>query len=288
MKKAFLLFSSFLFIFLFSYSPNIAYAENEDKNSISLVRITLGQTNAFAYLFPVNTAEFEQMEIGSIEIEGFKYFLKSRISLLKDSYKTRADGIDGANVSDVKYYTEFDAVGFEITFDSMNAYNQFFDSGSDDSVNEGENESGNKKVQNGLFVSKTIYETSFPFGGSTVNIFNTLYDVTISSWADTFNVDVQKEDYINQIFDATSYVYEIISPRKTIYSDEMSESNGMYYNVFKKSQTEILENGKITFWTVKINYGWWYFFALLITICVTFILLLLDAKKRKKNLKNEN
>ena len=68
----------------------------------------------------------------------------------------------------------------------------------------------------------------------------------------------------------------------------MVESNGMYYNVFKKSQTEISENGKITFWTVKINYGWWYFFALLITICVTFILLLLDAKKRKKNLKNEN
>lgn len=278
MKKAFLFIFS-LFLLLSFQGNNVAIAES-NNNSIRLLRISSGQINSFAYLFPINTREFENVEIGSMEIEGFKFFLKSRIDLLQESYKSKAENIEGAEISEVKYYTNYDAIGFEITFQNLTAYNQFFNS--EDNT---QGDSDTKKEQSGFFVVKTFYEVTFPFSESVVETFDLLYNVTLSSWADTFSIDVQKEDYLKQVFENTTYIYQIISSSKQIYSENMTQNGELYYNTFEKTKEDIAENGKIIFWTQSINRGWWYFFALIFTIVGTiFALFYVKIKNKNKSL----
>ena len=278
MKKAFLFLTIFVLLFCFP-SVSTAIAETSN-NSIRLLRTTSGQYNSFVYFFPINSTEFGNVEVGDIEIEGFKYFLKSRIDILSESYKTKAEGVEGVNVSDVKYYSEYDAIGFEISFESLSAYNQFFESDSEDSGDD------TKKEQSGFFVTKTFYEVNFPFQANTVETFSLLYSVTLSSWAETFSIDVQKSDYLRQVFENMIYVYEIASTQKGIYSDNMYQSGGVYYNVFEKTKAEISDNAKITFWTQSINKGWWYFFALVLTLIATISALIWIKIKNKKKISN--
>lgn len=278
MKKAFLFLTIFVLLFCFP-SVSTALAET-NNNSIRLLRITSGQYNSFVYLFPINSLEFENVEVGDIEIEGFKYFLKSRIDILSESYKTKAEGVEGVNVSDVKYYSEYDAIGFELNFENLSAYNKFFESDSEDSGDD------TKKEQSGFFVTKTSYEVNFPFQVNTVETFSLLYSVTLSSWAETFSIDVQKSDYLRQVFENMIYVYEIASTQKGIYSDNMYQSGGIYYNVFEKTKAEISDNAKITFWTQSINKGWWYFFALVLTLIATISALIWIKIKNKKKISN--
>ena len=278
MKKAFLFLTIFVLLFCFP-SVSTAIAETSN-NSIRLLRTTSGQYNSFVYFFPINSTEFGNVEVGDIEIEGFKYFLKSRIDILSESYKTKAEGVEGVNVSDVKYYSEYDAIGFEISFESLSAYNQFFESDSEDSGDD------TKKEQSGFFVTKTFYEVNFPFQANTVETFSLLYSVTLSSWAETFSIDVQKLDYLRQVFENMTYVYEIATTQKGIYSDNMYQSGGIYYNVFEKTKAEISDDAKISFWTQSINKGWWYFFALVLTLIATISALIWIKIKNKKKISN--
>ena len=87
MKKILLLFFAFVFSLSFS-SFDVASAESS-QNSFKLLKITNGTTISFAYLFPVNSYAFENVD--SVSYEGFKYYLKNTASLLSDSYEEKAE-----------------------------------------------------------------------------------------------------------------------------------------------------------------------------------------------------
>lgn len=269
MKKTFLFLLSFLFLFSL-FPQKIANAEGEG-NYIRLLRVINGQTNSFIYLFPINTNEFKSVEIDGTMIEGFKYFLKARVDVLAKGYSDQTDKIDGAEVSEVKYYESFDALGFTLSFENLSSYQEFFGGGSGEKNSE----------KSGLFIVKTVYKTAFPFSSSVAKTFDLMFSVTLSQWAETFAVDVQKLQYLQQVFKNVSYVYEIISTQKGIYSENMTKSGNLHYNIFVKTAKELEEDNQIVFWTKKINYGWWYFTALSSVLIFT-ILTLFIAKHRKK------
>ncbi len=269
MKKFF--FFAIAFLLLFSLPANIVSAES-GNNSVTLLRISSGQVNSFVYLFPINTAEFENVQLSSTEIEGFKYFLKSRVGLIRDNYFEQAEEIDGMTVSEVCYYSSYDAIGFEVTFGNLTAYHEFFGSSSDDGDNQ----------QTGFFVTKTFYEVNFPFQENVVETLSLMYSTTITVWSTVFSIDVQKTDYLSQIFENCTFTYQILSTQKKIYSENMSKVGSFYANTFTLSKTEIAESPQIVFWTVRVNYGWWYLFALVSTVSVVAVLLILEHKKRKK------
>ena len=282
MKKVFSLF--LIFLAFFAFPSATAEAKSEESGKICLIRVFNGQKNSFVYLFPVQSNEFENVGVNKLEVEGFKFYLKSQIATIAKNYQEKIKDIDDASVSMVKFYENYDAVGFEIVFQTLASYQEFFGDKSD-------NENGDEKKEkeeSGLFVKKTTHKTQFPFQKNVVETLNTLYSVTVQAWAETFNIDIQKENYLLDVFSRNSYCYEIVSPYKLIRSENMEEKDGVYYNIFNMTQKEIEENGEIVFWTQEINYGWWYFFALLFTLIFTMIFLLFDKWKRKGKIKEKN
>ena len=272
MKKSLL----FLFAILFCAFPfinsNYAMAENDYKNSIELIKISSSSQNEFAYLFPVNSKKLKEIIDDSILIEGFKFYLKSNVNVLRNSYNEKAKDIEGMAVSDVKYYSDYDAIGFEISFSTLEAYYNFF----------GENSTSNdtNKKSSGLFWKRKEYEINFPFSVKSADAFRKMYSNLIATWGATFEVNEENLEELINIFNETTFTYELISASGQIHSENSFEVNGVHYNIFEKSYEELEKDSTIEFYTISVNAGWWYFFALLFTLLATIIIFLVIKFKK--------
>lgn len=277
MKKAFLLLLICLCpIFLFGCVKEEEVELN--SNSYQLLRLSYGQTNSFYYLFPVNTSSFDDVDIDSTLNVAFKFFLKGNVEVLRDAYANEVEGIENASVSRVQYYTDHDAIGFELKFTTLDAFHEFFGSGSNSSPYKTE----------GVFITKSYYQTSFPFSQASANSFRAITSNALNLFYETFNIDVQKQDYLNQSFANSTFTYSIISNTKTLRSENFFESDGLYFNVFEKTYEEILNGEEVEFYYQEINRGWWYLTALVITVSVVIILLIINARKEKNKKKLAN
>lgn len=270
----FLSLSICLGLFNFSSGLSITAESVDNNNSIELIKISYGQNNTFVYLFPVNSKKLEEIGVDSISLEGFKFYLKGNVSVLKDAYEEKAKEIEDMKVEDVKYYTDYDAVGFEIEFSSLDAYSKFFGSGgSKDDI-------GNIK-NSGLFTTRTDYEIKFPFSLKSAEAFRKMYSNLVTTWAATFEIDDTAKNEIEGVFEDTSFTYELVSTSGQIHSDNTFEKDGLTYNIFEKNYSELQENEYISFYTVKVNKGWWYFFALVATLVITIICFIVIKLKNK-------
>lgn len=262
------------FVTFFSSGGAICSASAiNSQNSIKLLRITNGEVITLSYLFPVNSQCFENVD--SISFEGYKYYLKSTISILSDRYRENGEGVEGVTVTEPKYYTDYDAVGFIIKFDDISAYHDYFNIEDDDSSVE--------PKTTGLFIKKTSYDIAFPFSVTTADSLITLLKNTVIMWGETFNKDIST---IVSIYDHTTFVYQIVSSSKSLRSENLTESGGVYYNTFERTYTE-LENTPITLYSLQINRAMWYLFALVgVVAMVTIIFLwhMLSTKRKNQNI----
>ena len=265
MKKILLLF--FAFVFSLSFS-NLTKAESYE-NSFKLLKITNGNSVSFAYLFPVNSYAFENVD--SISYEGFKYYLKNTVSLLSDSYEEKAEGIEGISVSKPNYYSTYDAVGFIIKFDNITAFNEYF---------EVEDEPITPK-KSGVFIRKSTYNISFPFSKASADSLISLMKNTVVMWGTTFNKDVST---IVSLYDYSTFVYELVSTSKLARSENMSESGGLYYNTFERTYEELAEEKPITIYYLEINRAMWYLTVIVLVIAILIGVLIWHkiSTRRKK------
>ena len=276
MKKIFLFLCAFMVAFVTFFSSGGAICSASainSQNSIKLLRITNGESITLSYLFPVNSQCFEKVD--AISFEGFKYYLKSTISILSDRYRENGEGVEGVTVTEPKYYTDYDAVGFIIKFDDISAYHDYFNIEDDDSSVE--------PKTTGLFIKKTSYDIAFPFSVTTADSLITLLKNTVIMWGETFNKDIST---IVSIYDHTTFVYQIVSSSKSLRSENLTESGGVYYNTFERTYTE-LENTPITLYSLQINRAMWYLFALVgVVAMVTIIFLwhMLSTKRKNQNI----
>ena len=99
MKKVFLLFLLLLLpvsCLGVTSKEQCEAAQNIDTNSTQLVRFSTNDTMTFIFLFPVNSEEFENVELSDVSLEGFKFYLKNYISLLQKEYQAKVEDIDNA------------------------------------------------------------------------------------------------------------------------------------------------------------------------------------------------
>lgn len=265
MRKIFLFLCSIML--LFSFQPQATSAEI-DNNSIRLLRVTNGESISLSYLFPVNSQCFENVD--AISFEGFKYYLKSTVSLLSDGYRERA--VDGVTVTEPVYYADYDAVGFVLKFDSVQAYQTYFEIDADDSA---------EPKTSGVFIKKTTYTLPFPFSTTSADSLINLLKNTVIMWSETFNKDIST---IVSIYDHTTFVYQMISPYKTIRSENLTNSGGVYYNTFTRNYDELEQ--PITIYTIQINRAMWYMLALIVV--VTAVIIIFVWRKLSTKRKNQN
>ena len=271
MKKAFLLFLICLCpFFLFGCVKEKEVEIN--SNSYQLLRLSYGQNNSFYYLFPVNSSAFSDAQIDSTLLVAYRFFLKGSVGVLRDAYSLEVENIENATVSEVQYYSNYDAVGFELKFTTLDAFHEFFGNGS----------SLEPYKTSGLFLSKAYYQTSFPFSKTSADAFRAISTNALNLFYETFNIDVQKQDYLSQTFENSTFTYAIISNSKTLRSENFFENDGLYFNIFEKTYDQILNGEKIEYYLQTVNRGWWYLMALCVTIGVVAVLLI-AAKKREKN-----
>ncbi len=265
MKKILLLF----FAFVFSLSLSNPTKAESYENSFKLLKITNGNSVSFAYLFPVNSYAFENID--SISYEGFKYYLKNTVSLLSDGYEEKAEGIEGISVSKPNYYSDYDAVGFIIKFDNITAFNEYF---------EVEDEPITPK-KSGVFIRKSTYNISFPFSKASADSLISLMKNTVIMWGETFNKDTSM---IVSLYDHSTFIYELVSTSKQARSEKMSESGGLYYNTFERTYEELAEAKPITIYYLEINRAVWYLMALILVVVLLIVVLVwyrLSTKRKK-------
>ena len=270
MKKILLLFFAFVFSLSFS-SFDVASAESS-QNSFKLLKITNGTTISFAYLFPVNSYAFENVD--SVSYEGFKYYLKNTVSLLSDSYEEKAEGIDGISVTKPNYYSDYDSVGFILKFDCIEAFNEYFDVEDSEPV---------VPKKTGVFVRKSTYNIAFPFSSSSATALINLMKNTVIMWGTTFNKDVST---IVSLYDHSTFVYQLASTTKQARSENMSESGGLYYNTFERTFDELAADEPITIYYLEINRAFWYLTAIvLVVVAITIVLIWhkFSTKHKKQN-----
>lgn len=245
------------------------------KNAFQLIRLSNGEKISFVYLFPVNSHLFENVDL--ISFEGFKYYLKNTVALLSDSYKDKAEGIDGAEVTDPTYYSDYDAVGFALNFSNAESFNAYFD------VNGG---SETEFEESGVFVKKYSYTTSFPFSTTSADALIRLMKNTVIMWGETFGMD---NSTIVSIYDHSTYIYEMISTAKTVRSENFYESGGLYYNTFERTYADLETAEPLNLYYLEINRGVWYL-TVLVVFVVVFVGVLLYYKfsTRKKLSKHKN
>ncbi len=268
MKKILLLFFAFVFSLSLSF-PGATSAESY-QNSFKLLKITNGNTISFAYLFPVNSYAFENVD--SISYEGFKYYLKNTVSLLSDSYEEKAEGIEGISVSKPNYYSTYDAVGFIIKFDCLDAFNEYFEVEDNEPI---------VPKKSGVFIRKSTYNISFPFSKASADSLISLMKNTVVMWGTTFNKDVST---IVSLYDYSTFVYELVSTSKLARSENMSESGGLYYNTFERTYEELAEEKPITIYYLEINRAMWYLTVIVLVIAILIGVLIWHkiSTRRKK------
>lgn len=278
MKKIFLFLCALLvsFVTFCSSCGWVCSASTfSSQNSIKLLRITNDESIALSYLFPVNSQCFENVD--AISFEGYKYYLKSTVSILSDRYRENGEGVEGVTVTEPKYYTDYDAVGFIIKFDNAEAYQNYFNIEDDDSSVE--------PKTSGLFIKKTSYDIAFPFSVTTADSLITLLKNTVIMWGETFNKDIST---IVSIYDHTTFVYQIVSPSKSLRSENLTESGGVYYNTFERTYAELEESTPITLYSLQINRAMWYLFALVGVVAMVIIVFLWHRLSTKRKNQNKN
>lgn len=271
MKKAFLLFLICLCpFFLFGCVKEKEVEIN--SNSYQLLRLSYGQNNTFYYLFPVNSSAFNDVQIDSTLLVAYRFFLKGSVGVLRDAYLSEVEGIENAMTSEVQYYSNYDAVGFELKFTTLDAFHAFFGNGTN----------SEPYKTSGLFISKAYYQTSFPFSLNSADAFRAISTNALNLFYETFNIDVQKQDYLSQTFENSTFTYAIVSNSKTLRSENFFENDGLYFNIFEKTYDQISSAEKIEYHIQTVNRGWWYLTALVVTVIVVAVLLIV-VKKREKN-----
>ena len=153
------------------------------------------------------------------------------------------------------------------------AYQEYFEIDGDSNVD---------YKASGFFVKKYTYETAFPFSASSAASIKNLYNTCLNVWGTTFEIDIQKQTYLKDIFDDMTFTYQLISISKTLRSENFESEGGLFYNTFTKSQAELEENPNISLYLFYISRGWWYLLALVVTLICVLVAFLILKKKHKK------
>ena len=245
-------------------AQNLLGATSDDitENSFKLLKVTSTNSVSFIYLFPLNSSYLENID--KIVLEGLKFYLKNSVALLAENFEEKK--VEGMSVTSPDYYADYDAVGFMLKFESVEALNAYF----------GEGESVEPR-KSGFFIKKEEYEIAFPFSQKTADSLVSLMKSTILLWGSAFNIDVSA---ITPLYDHSSYIYSLISPNKSVRSENFYEKDGLYYNTFSRTYDELKENKPIVIYYQTINKPAWYLFALLATLSALTLALLLKRKKR--------
>lgn len=245
-------------------AQNFLGATSDDitENSFKLLKVTSANSVSFIYLFPLNSSYLENID--KIALEGLKFYLKNSVALLAENFEEKK--VEGMSVTSPDYYADYDAVGFMLKFESVEALNAYF----------GEGESVEPR-KSGFFIKKEEYEIAFPFSQKTADSLVSLMKSTILLWGNAFNIDVSA---ITPLYDHSSYIYSLISPNKSVRSENFYEKDGLYHNTFSRTYDELKENKPIVIYYQTINKPAWYLFALLATLSALTLALLLKRKKR--------
>lgn len=234
-----------------------------------LVRLTSGENTSLAYLFPVYSDFQNQLGINSVQAEGYKFYLKANIMLLQNIYQEKSVDVEGVAVSEVKYYTDYDSIGFELKFDTAKALTAFF----------GESNEELQYCTTGFFVAKTTFNVSFPFSTTTVNNYNVMLKNVINGWGATFEIDGNVLQSLLNKYQTTTFTYETINSSNVLRAENMYKENGLYHCLFTKSAEQIAEDSEIEFYFLQINRGWWYLFALIVVVTGVVLAQIIVKKK---------
>ena len=242
---------------------NIPGATSDEitQNSFKLLKLTSANGVSFIYLFPLNSSYLENID--KIALEGLKFYLKNSVALLAENFEEKK--VEGMSVTSPDYYADYDAVGFMLKFESVEALNAYF----------GEGESVEPR-KSGVFIKKEEYEIAFPFSKITADSLVSLMKSTILLWGKAFSTDVSA---ITPLYDHSSYIYSLISPNKSVRSENFYEKDGLYYNTFLRTYDELKENKPVAIYYQTINKPIWYLFALTTTVLVLMLTILLKNKK---------
>ena len=238
-----------------------ATSDEVTQNSFKLLKLTSTNSVSFIYLFPLNSSYLENID--KIALEGLKFYLKNSVALLAENFEEKK--VEGMSVTSPDYYADYDAVGFMLKFESVEALNAYF----------GEGESVEPR-KSGFFIKKEEYEISFPFSQKTADSLVSLMKSTILLWGKAFSIDVSA---ITPLYDHSSYIYSLISPNKSVRSENFYEKDGLYHNTFSRAYDELKENKPIAIYYQTINKPIWYLFALTTTVLVLTLIILLKNKK---------
>ncbi len=278
MKKAFFLLFFILFLTIFAFQEvNVASASveknnNEGTDAFYFIRLNAGEEVSFIYLFPALTKQFQAEEIDALQIEGYKFYLRSYVNILRKKYNEKTAEMQEVDVSDVVFFSDYDAVGFSLNFHSTQALKNFFGEGSVEG-----------KVS-GFYVKRITYEIDFPITVEAADMFQNLVGNSVQSWANTFEIEDEKVKKILEAYGDAQYVYEMISTSNQLKSENFYEKNGVYYNVFSKNYAQLSSDSKIYLRSVMPDKKWWYL-TLLVAVLIVVVPVEIYLNIRRTKLK---
>ncbi len=258
-KSIFTLFLIFCSIFCCVGCQSSQQTEINQTNAFRIIRQTSSSGEiSITYIFPLNTAFFEDMNVADSEIKIYQFYLATYINALAEQYRQKAT--DGVQVSGCTYFSNVDGIGFSIVFDDLESQKTFF--GSDDSENE------TQISTTGFFVKKMEMTINFPLSTESAENLKLICSMAIQSWCSNSGLD--SEEYL-KILDDSSFIYDYATTSTTLNSDITYDDENFHHNVFIKTLAEIEEDGTITFYTSYINTPIWYLTALLLVIVGMFV-----------------
>ncbi len=272
---------SILSLFLIFICLFVCVGCNESTSQVDVY-----QTNAFriirqadsdgkivvSYTFPVNSALFENLGVTESEIKTYKFYLATYINALAQQNRDKAG--DGVQVSGCLYFTDVDALGFSITFDSIDAQKEFFDVSDEDS-------SDSDTSISGFFVKKMEMTISFPISTTAAENLKLICSMAIQAWC--ANAERESEEFL-EILESSNFIYDYASTSSSLKSEVMYDDDDFHHNVFIKSLAEIEENSTITFYVSYINTPIWYLSALVVVIAGMLIAYFVMKNRKQKSI----
>ena len=256
----------------------------DEKNAFRLCR-QLDQSGkiAVSYIFPLNSAELENLAFNENEIKTYRFYLVTFVNALAQQNKDKA--IEGMSVTGCTYFADVDGLGFSIVFENSEVQKNFFGTNQDD---EGEEQSGkNGEMQtSGFFMKKTKIKTVFPFSSKKVaEDFKEVCKMATTMWCKDNSIATERRDLALKVLDEAVFIYDFASPEEKLKSENFLQDENFCHNIFIKTLDEIEQDATITFWVVVPNVPIWYLSALVCVIAGMVLSYVALKSRKQKNKK---
>ena len=257
----------------------VDYSKIYEKNAFRIIRQADNSGKiVVSYIFPVNSAILSEKGVSEEQIKTYRLFLSTYVNALAEQNKEKAVG--GVSVEKVAYFSDVDGIGFSILFDNIEAQQNFF--GNEPNQEEDKNQETQKPVQSGFFIKKTEIQTKFPISSvSSAKNLKQINMLALTSWAKFLNLsDIS---VFSGMFDESVFIYDYATKQTALKSDVCYDDANFHHNVFIKSEAEIENDNKISFFTVYPNTPIWYALAIGITLIgMIIVYFVLKNKKSRK------